>query len=184
MKEFLDTNFIRIMGTILVLILCPIVRYLLYRLVKSYSEFVSISKTRAALTKKSINFILLLAVIIVIITLWGVKPQNIFLTLSSIFAVIGVALFAQWSILSNFTAGFVLFFSLHLKIGDTIKILDKDFPVIAEVEDIKSFHVYLRGEDCQRYVYPNNLLLQKGISILESKKRVSETDHKKENNLA
>ncbi len=120
------------------------------------------------------NFIFIITLITILITLWGVRPQNILIALSSIFAVIGIAFFAQWSILSNVTAGLVLFFSQQLKIGDTIKILDKDFPVVAEVEDIKSFYVHLRGEDNQRYIYPNNLLLQKGISIIDSKKRISE----------
>lgn len=175
MKEFFNANLVRIIATIVILILYPTVRYLLSRLVAGYSELVAINRTRRLLTKKTLNFILGLTVLIIIITIWGVKPQNIFLTLSSIFAVIGVALFAQWSILSNITAGFVLFFSMHLKIGDTIKILDKDFPIVAEVEDIKSFYIYLRGEDYQRYVYPNNLLLQKGISILNPKKSISET---------
>jgi len=174
MKEFFDTNLIRIIGTILVLILYPIIHYLLNKLVKRYSEIASISKTRTVITKKSMNLSLAIAALIIIITIWGVKPQNIFLTLSSIFAVIGVALFAQWSILSNITAGFVLFFSLQLKIGDTIKILDKDFPIVAEVEDIKLFYIYLRDEDGQRCIYPNNLLLQKGISVIDKKKATSE----------
>ncbi len=183
MQEFFNNNWIRIVGTVIALILYPTVRYLLDKLLKSYSEFLSISRTRTVLTKKSLNFLLALVVIIVIVTIWGVRPQNIFLTLSSIFAVIGVALFAQWSVLSNLTAGFILFFSLHLKIGDTIRILDKDFPVTGEVEDIRSFYIYLRGEDCQQYIYPNNLLLQKGISIIKTKRPITESCQESQNDF-
>lgn len=169
MEDFFSTNLFRIISTIAILILYPIIRYLFNKLLKSYSDVTHLNKTNAMMVKKSLNFILGLLVIIIIITIWGVKPQNIFLTLSSIFAVIGVALFAQWSVLSNITAGFILFFSLHIKIGDQIEIMDKDFPTVAHVEDIKTFHTYLRGKDCKRYVYPNNLLLQKGISIINEK---------------
>lgn len=174
MKEFFNENLLQIIATLFILILMPIVRYLLNKLVNTYSGIVSISRTRTALTKRILGFTLVIIAVIILATIWGVKPQNIFLALSSVFAVIGVALFAQWSVLSNITAGFILFFSLHLKIGDKIRILDKDFPTEAEVEDIKSFYIYLRGENGEKYVYPNNQLLQKGITILSSKNSESE----------
>lgn len=168
---FFNNNLFQIISTAIVLLLFPLLRYLLNKILKSYSKKPHIDRTRMALIKKSMNFLLVLIVIIILITIWGVKTQNIFLTLSSIFAIIGVALFAQWSVLSNITAGFILFFSTHLRIGDQIQIMDKDFPITAEVEDIKTFYIYLRGSDCQLYVYPNNMLLQKGVAIIDSKKR-------------
>jgi len=171
MENFLGYHLVRVIATIVVLVLFPIVRYLLNKLIGSYSGFTSMSKTMTAFMKKTTNFLLVITLIILLITIWGVRPQNIFLAISSIFAIIGVAFFAQWSVLSNVTTGFVLFFTQQLKIGTKIEILDKDFPTIAEVEDIKSFYVYLRGEDGQRYIYPNNLFLQKGFSIVEKKKK-------------
>ncbi|MDP2159449.1 MAG: mechanosensitive ion channel, partial [Flavobacterium sp.] len=98
--------------------------------------------------------------------IWGVKPENIVLVTSSIFAVIGVAMFAQWSILSNVTSGVILFFSAPFRIGDTIKIHDKDFPIEAEIEDIRGFHTYLKTKEGEIITYPNSLLLQKGVSIV------------------
>ncbi len=181
MTEFLSSNLYRVIATLVLLASYPVIRHVLNRLLSKYSDFTQLNRTRSMMIKKTLNFLLGLILVIVLITLWGVRPQNIFLTLSSIFAVIGVALFAQWSILSNITAGFILFFSLHIKIGDKIEILDKDFPIIAEVEDIKTFYTYLRGDNCKRYVYPNNLLLQKGISILNNEKNpiipCEEDDH-------
>jgi len=171
MENFLGYHLVRVIATVVVLLLFPTVRYLLNKLIGSYSGFTSMSKTRTAFMKKATNFLLVITLIILLITIWGVRPQNIFLAVSSIFAIIGVAFFAQWSVLSNVTTGFVLFFTQQLKIGTKIEILDKDFPTIAEVEDIKSFYVYLRGEDGQRYIYPNNLFLQKGFSIVEKKKK-------------
>jgi small-conductance mechanosensitive channel len=169
MKDFLDANVIKIIITIVIILLFQIIQYVLNRFLQPYLN----SRTQSVLAKKTINFIFTAILIIILIALWGVNPQNILISLSSIFAVIGVALFAQWSILSNITAGLVLFFAQQLKIGDKIQILDKDFPIIAEVEDIRSFYIYLRGEDKQLYIYPNNLLLQKGISIVNSKKQIS-----------
>jgi small-conductance mechanosensitive channel len=82
------------------------------------------------------------------------------------FAVVGVAAFAQWSILSNVTAGIVLFFSYPFKIGDKIRIHDKDFPIEAEIEDIKAFYILLKSNEGELITFPNNLLMQKGISIV------------------
>jgi small-conductance mechanosensitive channel len=79
-----------------------------------------------------------------------------------------VAKFTQWSILSNITSGIVLFFSFPFKIGDVIRIHDKDFPIEGEIEDIRAFHIYLKTKDSEMIIYPNSLLLQKGISIIKS----------------
>ena len=105
-------------------------------------------------------------VVTTLIVIWGVQTEDIFITISSIATVIGVAMFAQWSILSNITSGMVLFFSFPFRIGDTIKIHDKDFPIEAEIEDISTFHVNLKTKDGEKIIFPNNLLLQKGISII------------------
>jgi small-conductance mechanosensitive channel len=107
-------------------------------------------------------------VIISLILIWGVQTQDIIIALSSITTVVGVAMFAQWSILSNITSGIILFFSFPFKIGDIIKIHDKDFPIQAEIVDIGAFHVFLKTNDDENIIYPNNLLLQKGISILKN----------------
>lgn len=78
-------------------------------------------------------------------------------------------MFASWSILSNVTAGVILFFSFPFKIGDRVKILDKDIdsdePFL--IEDIKAFHISLRKESGELLVYPpNNLLMQKAVTLV------------------
>jgi len=105
--------------------------------------------------------------VIMLIAIWGVDTSNLLVTLSSLFAVIGVALFAQWSIISNVTAGLIIFFSSPFKIGDTIRILDKDYPLDARIEDIQTFYTRLRTLEGELYLMPNNLFLQKTITILK-----------------
>ena len=170
MKDFFDHHLIRIIITLIIFILVPTVRYLMNRSIESFAKFASMSRTRTAFTKKTASFLFVLSMVIVLVVLWGVRPQNVFLAISSIFAIIGVAFFAQWSILSNVTAGFVLFFSQQLRLGTVIQVMDKDFPIVAEVEDIKSFYVHLRDENGQKYIYPNNQFLQKGFSIIKESK--------------
>lgn len=116
---------------------------------------------------KYINILIVLIASFLLALAWGVGVGDLALLFSSVFAVIGVALFAIWSILSNITAGIILFFSFPYKIGNKIRIHDKDLPIEAIIEDIKAFHLHLRTSDGELITYPNNLILQKAVSLVE-----------------
>lgn len=157
-----------IIATGIIIVVIIILRFTVAKLVKRYAKSSAIIEHRANLVIKYINILLTILATIALILIWGVQRKDIFLTLSSITTVVGVAMFAQWSILSNITSGIILFFFFPFKIGDIIQIHDKDFPIQAEIEDIKAFHVYLKTNKGERITYPNNLLLQKGISIIDN----------------
>ncbi|AUX16934.1 mechanosensitive ion channel domain-containing protein [Flavobacterium columnare] len=95
------------------------------------------------------------------------EQNEIALFASSILTALGVAFFAQWSLLSNITSSLILFFNHPLKLGDTIRILDKDFPLEGEIIELTYFFVYLKTADGQTITIPNSLILQKSISIIE-----------------
>ena len=76
-------------------------------------------------------------------------------------------MFAIWSILSNVTAGIILFFNFPYKVGDKIEIHDKEFPIKAVIEDIRAFQLHLRLENGDLVTYPNNLMLQKAVTLVE-----------------
>lgn len=160
---------VEIIATAIVLLLVFILRFVIAKLVRKYAKTSEIIEQRANLVIKYIDLLINIIAVISLIVIWGVKKDQILLTVSSITTVVGVAMFAQWSILSNITAGVILFFFFPFKIGDTIKIHDKDFPIQAEIEDISAFHINLKTIDGERITYPNNLLLQKGISIITNK---------------
>ena len=140
-------------------------RFILAKLVKRYAKSSQIIERRANLVIKYMQILLSILLLIALVIIWGVDRKAILLTVYSITTVVGVAMFATWSILSNITSGIILFFFFPFRIGDTIKIHDKDFPIEAEIEDINAFHVLLVTADGEHITYPNNLLLQKGISI-------------------
>lgn len=137
------------------------------KLVLRYAKTNHTIEHRSTLVLKYLHLFLYILAAIALIIIWGVQPKDITWALSSITTVVGVALIAQWSILSNITSGIILFFSFPFKIGDVIKIHDKDFPIIGEITDIGAFHVFLKTDEGEDVIYPNNLLLQKGISILK-----------------
>jgi small-conductance mechanosensitive channel len=155
-----------ILATGILLLVLVLLRVIISKLIRRYASSTHLLEHRTNLVIKYIHLLINILVIISLIIIWGVKTEDIFVAFYSTATVIGVAMFAQWSILSNITSGMILFFSFPFRIGDTIKIHDKDFPIEAEIEDISAFHVNLRTKDGERIIFPNNLLLQKGISII------------------
>ena len=161
------SNFTKeVIVTGILLFIIIFLRIVTAKLIRRYAKLSSIMEHRTNLVIKYIHLLISILAILGIIVIWGVRKEDIFMTLSSVTTIVGVAMFAQWSILSNITSGIILFFFFPFRIGDVIQVHDKDFPIQAEIEDIKAFHIYLKTTDGQRITYPNNLLLQKGISII------------------
>lgn len=156
-----------IISTGILLLIVILLRIIVSKLIRRYAKLSEIIERRTNLVVKYIHLFINIIAIFTLIVVWGVQTKDIFITVSSITTVLGVGLFAQWSILSNITSGIILFFSFPFKIGDVIKIHDRDFPVEAEIEDIKAFHVYMKTNEGEMITYPNNLLLQRGISIIK-----------------
>ncbi|HWS60746.1 MAG TPA: mechanosensitive ion channel family protein [Flavobacterium sp.] len=156
-----------LVATGILFVLLILTRFIVSKLVRSFAKRSQTIEKRTRLVLKYIHLLMNIIAIIALIVIWGVQTKDIFIVLSSITTIVGVAMFAQWSILSNITSGIILFFSFPYKIGDYIIIHDKDFPIEAEIEDIGAFHVYLKTQKGEIIVYPNNLMLQIGITILK-----------------
>jgi small-conductance mechanosensitive channel len=154
-----------IISTGVLIIFVFVFRIVFSKIVRRFAYSSQIIENRTNLIIKYIHLLITILATLILILIWGVKTEDIFITISSIATVIGVAMFAQWSILSNITSGIILFFSFPFKIGDVIFIHDKDFPIEGSIEDIGAFHIFLRTKGNEIIIYPNNLLLQKGITI-------------------
>lgn len=167
MMSFINTHLEEVISTGILIVSALLIRFGSAKLVRKYAEKSEVLEHRINLVIKYINIFITVLFFIALFIIWGVKTTELFFTVSSVLTVIGVALFAQWSILSNITSGIILLFSFPFKIGDTIRIHDKDFPIEAEIEDISTFHTLLKTIDGEFITYPNTLLLQKGISIIK-----------------
>ena len=60
-----------------------------------------------------------------------------------------------------------MFFSFPYKLGDKIHVHDKEHEVIGVIEDIRSFQIHIRLSNGDLMTYPNNLLLQKAVTLVE-----------------
>lgn len=122
-----------------------------------------LNRSRGQMIRKTINIILLVVLAGTLIILWGVDQSEILLFLTSVLTVIGVALFAQWSLLSNLTSGVILFFNHSVKLNDTITIMDKDYEIEGEIVEIGFFFVTLKTAKQEQITMPSNVFLQKTI---------------------
>jgi len=160
------THIPQIIGSVLTILLAATLRIIISRLIKRYVKTHEDFGLKATHTNRISTIFINISSIIILIVIWGVDTRNLFVALSSVFAVIGVALFAQWSILSNITAGFILFFTSSFRIGNYIRILDKEMPIEAKIEDIFTFYTHLRTKEGTLHVFPNSLLFQKAVTII------------------
>ncbi|MEL1244575.1 mechanosensitive ion channel domain-containing protein [Flavobacterium sp. DGU11] len=175
MKEFQHYLYYKeILRTVITVIVFIALSQIIKRLTKRYARTAHLSEHRTNLITKYIDIFMMILFAVVMIAIWGVNSKDLYLVFSSTFAVIGVAFFAQWSILSNITSGMILFFTFPFRIGDVIRVHDKDFPIEAQIEDIKAFHTILRTRSGELITYPNSLLLQKGVSIIPIKQEDKE----------
>lgn len=120
-------------------------------------------KTRSKIVKKAAHLILLLTCSIFTLFVWGVDQSELAYFVSSVLAVIGIAMFAQWSILSNITSGLILFFNHTVKLDDTITVIDKDYDIEGRISDIGLFFVTLKTKDGEIVSIPCNVFIQKMI---------------------
>ncbi|MCD7973099.1 MAG: mechanosensitive ion channel family protein [Candidatus Azobacteroides sp.] len=164
----------QIIATGIAILSLYIAKFLTRKVIVKYGELLQKSEARRNQIKQVINILLNISFILTLSIIWGLQPHNILLGLSSIFAVIGVAMFAQWSLLSNITAGIIMFFTAPYQVGDRIHIIDKDTPIIAVIENIQTFYTHIRTDKNELIVLPNNLFLQKIVSVNKGNKRIVE----------
>jgi small-conductance mechanosensitive channel len=140
---------------------------LLNKVIRDVSVRRALGDLRVLYITRLMNIAMVFCCIVVMCLILGLGYSEISVFLSSIFAVVGIALFAQWSILSNVTASMIIFFGFPYKVNDRIKILDKDDDMSGIIVEITMFHVILQRPDGNLITYPNTLILQKAVLKLD-----------------
>jgi small-conductance mechanosensitive channel len=82
---------------------------------------------------RAVQLFTTITAVILLTAVWGFKQNEIALFATSILTALGIAFFAQWSLLSNITSSILIFFNHPLKLGDSIKVLHKDYHFDGEV---------------------------------------------------
>ena len=157
---------IQFIETISVLFIYIISYYITSTFINNTLKNTDLQRGRRKIIIKAVYLLITITTVIVLSAIWGLNQNEIVLFLSTILTALGIAFFAQWSLLSNITSGIILFFNHPLKIGDTIKVLDKEYSIEGEVLDLTYFFIHLKISDKEIITIPNSILLQKSISVI------------------
>ncbi|WP_088324306.1 mechanosensitive ion channel domain-containing protein [Polaribacter tangerinus] len=160
MTDLFGIKIIWSLGFILFAIL---IRIIIINSLKKIQTKFGFQKSRILVTNKIITILIYSTIIVLIAFLWGVDQKQLLVYISSFLTVLGIAFFAQWSILSNITAGLILFINYPVKIGDTITVLEKDNNVTGQIKDIGAFFITLKTPEKELITMPNSVILQKNI---------------------
>lgn len=150
--------------------LTMVLRYLFHLSYRKVKDNYGLQKHRLIMISKVVNVLLLTISSVLLFMIWGVDRHDLFLFVSSFLAFLGIAFFAQWSILSNITAGIIFFLSHPAKIGDKIYVIDKECPIEGTIRHIGVLFITLRTEEGELVTMPNNMVMQKLIKILNTQK--------------
>ena len=154
---------VNIIWTAAVVLLTYISFRLFKRIISRIARKKEVPAERVFYINKVFEALFALTGLVAIAFIWSVDFEGFSVFASSLFAITGVALFAQWSILSNVTASIIIFFNFPARVGDTIRIVDGDNSVEGKIKEISLFQTELNDKDGNLIIYPNNLLLQKPV---------------------
>jgi small-conductance mechanosensitive channel len=118
---------------------------------------------RKQISHRIINLFLTIFVVIILAAIWNIHRDQLIVFMTSVVTVLGIAFFAQWSILSNITSSLILFFNHPMKIGHRIRVVDKEYDISGELIDISFFFLYIKSDDGELITIPNTIVLQKTI---------------------
>lgn len=138
-------------------------------IIRNHAKKYELDDSQRVYANKFFNFTLAILLFILLGIVWDISVKGLSVYFASIFAVVGVALFAQWSIISNVTASIILFFNSPFKIGSRIRIMDKDDSVEGRVHDITFFNIHIETDQGLIISYPNNLALQRPIVLMSDR---------------
>ena len=166
----MELYYTKIIESTVVISIFIIIRIITNQLIKKTILDNAVQKSRTLLVRRAINLILFLVCLVLLMVIWGVKQSELAVFVGSILTIVGVAFFAQWSLLSNITSSIILFFGHSVKIGDSISIMEtKDYEIRGEVLNIGLFFTNIKLIDSDDEItLPNNIFIIKTIRKINS----------------
>jgi small-conductance mechanosensitive channel len=160
----MEPYYLNIIETIIIVIIFLVSRKVLTKLIEKTRVQRLIQESRGSVIKRVLNIILTVICLATISLVWGVNQEDLAVLIGSVLTVIGIAFFAQWSLLSNVTSSVIIFFNHPLKLNDSIIIMEgKDYVIEGTVTSIGLFFVTLATPDGGELSLPNNVFIQKTI---------------------
>ena len=161
----MEIYYTKIIESLVIIVLFIVVRVLINQLINKTIIDKVVQKSRSKLIRRAINLMNFLICITLLLIIWGVNQSELAVFVGSVLTIVGVAFFAQWSLLSNITSSIIIFFGHSIKIGDSISIMEtKDYEIRGEVVNIGLFFTKIKLNDTlDEITMPNNIFILKTV---------------------
>ncbi|MEM7656223.1 MAG: mechanosensitive ion channel family protein [Bacteroidota bacterium] len=164
----MDLIYLKTLETLVAVLLYFIAKRICFKVIDKTLRDRLLQESRGLIIKRLIYVVLLSVSALFILLIWGVDQAELAIFMSSVLTIVGVAFFAQWSLLSNITSSILLFFNHPIKLADTIMILEgKDYVLEGKVMHIGLFFTTLQTSDGEELALPNNVFIQKSIKRID-----------------
>lgn len=156
----------------LIILGCYIILYFIFKtVINNFLKKTRLERSRRKMAIRAVQLFTTMTAIILLTAVWGFKQHEIALFASTILTALGIAFFAQWSILSNITSSILIFFSHPVRLGDYVKVLHKDFHYEGEVVEMNYFFVHIKTIDNETITIPNSHFFSTSFSVIDRKEK-------------
>ena len=165
---------IQIIETAIILSGYIILYFIFKTVINNFLKRTRLERSRRKMAIRAVQLFTTMTAVILLTGVWGFKQNEIALFASTILTALGIAFFAQWSLLSNITSSILIFFNHPVKLGDYIKVLSKDYQYEGEVTEMNYFFVHIKTNDKRIITIPNSHFFEKSFSINDYKEKPKE----------
>jgi small-conductance mechanosensitive channel len=137
--------------------------------INNFLKKTALERGRRKMAIRTAQLFTTILTVILLTGIWGFKQNQIALFASSILTALGIAFFAQWSLLSNITSSILIFFNHPIKLGDYVKVQHKDYNFEGEVSEMNYFFVHVKTKSNETITIPNAHFFDKSFSVIERK---------------
>lgn len=159
----MEESKIKLVETIIVILVFLVTRLTTKKIIRKVGIRFNYQSGRIKITNKIVGVLLVIILTAILMIIWGVDQSELLLFLSTVLTILGVAFFAQWSIISNITSTLIIFFNHPIKIGDSLTIMDKDYQIEGKLSDIGVFFIIIKTKENKKITIPSNVFMQKMI---------------------
>lgn len=160
---------IQIIETLIILGSYIILYFIFKTVINNFLKRTRLERSRRKMAIRAVQLFTTITTIILLTGVWGFKQSEIAFFASTILTALGIAFFAQWSLLSNITSSILIFFNHPVKLGDYVKVLHKDYHYEGEVTEMNYFFVHIKTNDDEIITIPNSHFFDKSFSVGEKK---------------
>lgn len=165
---------IQIIETLIILSIYVLLYLVFKTIINNYLKKTRLERGRRKMAIRAVQLFNTITTTILLTGVWGFKQNEIALFASSILTALGIAFFAQWSLLTNITSSILIFFNHPVKLGDYVKVLNKDFHYEGEVIELNYFFVHLKTKENEIITIPNSHFFDKSFSVSENKENLTQ----------